>query len=195
MKRIISVFSFIAGLLLGAQAYAGDVYSIDPAHSSIGFTVKHMMVSNVTGNFGQFEGTVDFDPNDLVSSKAEALIQTASIDTRVGKRDEHLKSADFFDAAKYPTITFTSKKIIGKGEQYTIVGDLTMKGVTKEVSIPVSISGPVKSPMGGAVIGLSGQFTINRQDYGISFNKALDNGGLMVSDNVKVDINIEAKRK
>ena len=192
MKKIFGLL-VIGSLLFFSQVQAAEVYTIDSAHSSIGFAAKHMMVSNVTGTFDQFEGTVAFDPNDLAVAKAEAMIQTVSINTRVTKRDEHLKGSDFFDAAKYPQITFVSKKITKSGDGYTIDGDLTMKGVTKEVSIPVTIAGPVKSPM-GEVIGISGQFTLNRQDYGVSFNKVLDNGGVVVSNDIKVDINLEAKK-
>ncbi len=194
MKKIFGLFIFI-GLFIISQAQAADLYTIDAAHSSIGFSVKHMMVSNVSGGFDQYEGTIAFDPSDLSGSKTEVKIETAGINTHVAKRDEHLKSADFFDAQKFPAITFTSKKITKSGDNYTIIGDLTLKGITKEVSIPVTIAGPVQSPMGAAVIGLSGQFTINRQDYGITWNKILDNGGFMVSNEVKVDVNVEAHNK
>ena len=179
---------FFVGLLLAGRAFAADVYAIDPAHSTLGFTAKHMMVSETTGTFDQFEGKITFDPQDLAAFKAEAAIQAQSINTRNEKRDGHLRSADFFDIAQFPTITFASKSITPAGEGYTMTGDLTMKGVTKEVSIPVTITGPV-----GSAIGLAGSFTLNRQDYGITWNKTLDQGGLAVSNEIKVNINIEAK--
>jgi polyisoprenoid-binding protein YceI len=177
-----------------SQALATEVYTIDPIHSSISFSVKHMMISHVTGHFGQFEGRIVFDSGDLADSDFSATLQVSSIDTRFKQRDDHLKSPDFFDAAKYPTITFISKSITGQKEEYRLVGDLTIKGKTKEISFPVVINGPVKDMQGNSVVGLSGQFTVNRQDFGMSFNMALDNGGVMVGNDVKVDINIEAKK-
>lgn len=194
MKTLTAVATtVITGLVLTGQALAAN-YTIDPAHSTIGFNVKHMMVSNVTGGFGQIEGTVSYDANTLKDFKAQTTLQVASIDTRVKQRDDHLKSAEFFDAAKYPTITFVSKSLTGANGQYVLTGDLTIKDVTKEVSFPVNIAGPVKSPFGTTVIGITGQLTINRQDYNVSFNKNLDNGGLLVANDVNIVINIEANQ-
>ena len=183
------------GIILAGQAWAADTYTIDPSHSSIGFSVKHMVVSTVTGAFGDFTGNVTYDPADMAAFKADAAIQVKSIDTRQPKRDDHLRSADFFDAEKFPTITFMAKKLDKEGAQMLMAGDLTMKGVTKEVSVSVSIEGPVKGMGGASVIGLSGSFILNRQDYGVSWNKTLDNGGFVVSNDVKVDINIEAHQQ
>jgi polyisoprenoid-binding protein YceI len=177
-----------------SQALATDVYTIDPIHSSISFSVKHMMISHVIGHFEQFEGTIAFDQSDLADSAFTATLQVSSIDTRFKQRDDHLKSPDFFDAAKYPTITFASKTITGQKGEFRLVGDLTIKGKTKEISFPVVINGPVKNMQGSSVIGLSGQLTVNRQDYGMSFNMPLENGGVMVGNDVKVDINIEAQK-
>ena len=154
-----------------------------------------MMVSKTSGLFKDYGGTIKFDPKDLAASKIEMTIQAASIDTRMDKRDEHLKSPEFLDATKFPTITFVTKSIAKDGDRYNLTGDLTIKAVTKEITIPADISGPINSPMGGTAIGIESSFKINRQDYGVSFNKTLDNGGLMVSDDVNIDVSIEADKK
>ena len=187
------VLSFFMTIFIGQQAgaIAAEVYQIDPEHSSLSFAVKHLTVSTVTGQFTDYRGMIQYDPADPSTFMVDVDIKSSSIDTRQQQRDKHLKSADFFDAEKYPAITFKSKKLSGS----TITGDLTMHGVTKEISIPVSISGPVNSPMGGKVIGISAETTINRQDFGISWNKTLDSGGYMVSDEVKIMVNIEAGNK
>ncbi len=136
-------------------------------------------------------GAITYDPADPAVFKADVTIQAKSINTKAAKRDDHLRSADFFDVEKHPAITFTTIKLDKQDGQMVLTGSLTMKGVAKEVSIPVTIAGPVQ---GGSIIGLSGSFTLNRQDYGINWNKALDNGGLAVSDEVKLDVNIEAHK-
>ena len=183
-----------AGLLLSSLVWADD-YAIDKIHSTIGFSVKHMMVSKTNGVFKDYDGTIKFDPNDLAGSKIEITVQAGSIDTRMDKRDEHLKGPEFLDATKFPTMTFVTKSIAKEGDGYNLTGDLTIKGVTKEVTIPAEISGPVNSPMGGTVIGIDAHFKVNRQDYGVSFNKVIDNGGLMVSDDVNVEVSFEAGKK
>jgi polyisoprenoid-binding protein YceI len=182
------------GVVFSFNVHAAE-YAIDNAHSQIGFAVKHLMVSTTKGTFGDYTGSINFDPADLASFKAEAIIQAKSIDTNNDGRDEHLRNPDFFDVAQFPTIAFVSKSLAGSEGMYTLVGDLTMHGVTKEVSFPVEISGPVKSPMGGEVIGLSGQLVVNRQDYGIKFNKTMDAGGMMLGDDVTVSIDLEAHKK
>ncbi len=190
MRKVIWSLVVTLGFIT-TSAWAADTYQIDPLHSTLGFSIRHMMLSNVTGQFDKYEGQIIYDPNDLANSKVKVTIQAESIDTRNDKRDGHLRSGDFFDTAKFPTITFVSKKITS-GE---MVGDLTMKGVTKEVSIPVTISGPVKTMGTNTAIGISGSFTLNRQDYGINYNKTLDQGGLAVGNEVAVDINVEADKQ
>jgi len=172
-----------------SQAMAADAYKIDPAHSTIGFAVKHMMVSNTNGAFDKYDGAIEYNPADLANSKISVTIAVDSINTRNEKRDGHLKSPDFFDAAKFPSITFVSKKITPA----TITGDLTIKGVTKEVVIPAIIAGPVKGMMGDA-IGINATFTINRQDYGVTWNKTLDQGGVAVGNDVVINVSIEANK-
>ncbi|MBI3602181.1 MAG: YceI family protein [Candidatus Omnitrophica bacterium] len=190
MRQLILALVFSIGLL-SAPAWAVQSYKIDPNHSSFGFSVKHMMISNVPGTFDKFDGQVVYDPKDLANSKIDIIIQTASINTRNAQRDEHLQSPDFFDTAKFPTITFVSKKITATD----IVGDLTIKGVIKEVTIPTTITGPVKAMMGKDAIGINAAFTLNRQDYGVNWNKTLDQGGLAVSNDVAVTVSIEADQK
>jgi polyisoprenoid-binding protein YceI len=181
---------FIA-LSTTSMVFAADTYTIDGAHTSFGFTVRHMMISNVPGEFDKFDGQIIYSPADLAGSKANVTIDVSSINTHMDQRDAHLKSPDFFDAAKFPTITFVSTKFTPTA----ITGHLTMKGVTKEVTIPVTISGPVKTMMGGKAIGITGSVTINRQDYGINWNKTLDQGGVAVSNDVAITISIEADQK
>ena len=191
MRQKIQVLAMFAALLTASVVFAADTYTIDPAHTSFGFTVKHMMISNVPGEFDKFDGQIIYSPADLANSKANVTIDVSSINTRIDKRDAHLKSPDFFDAAKFPTITFVSTKFT----PMSITGNLTMKGVTKEITIPVTISGPVKTMMGGQAIGITGSATINRQDYGINWNKVLDQGGVAVSNDVLISISIEADQK
>ena len=191
MRQSIQVLFMFIALLTTSVVFAADTYTIDPNHTSFTFTVKHMMISNVPGEFDKFDGQIIYSPTDLANSKAMVNIDVSSINTHIDKRDAHLKSPDFFDAAKFPTITFVSTSFTSTA----ITGDLTMKGVTKQVTIPVTISGPVKTMMGGNAIGIIGSVTINRQDYGINWNKVLDQGGVAVSNDVNITISIEADQK
>jgi polyisoprenoid-binding protein YceI len=193
-RRFIAVVFLSLGVVLAPRLYAEE-YSIDPAHSSVGFTTTHLMVSKVSGQFDEFAGTVNFDAANLDASKIDITVQAGSINTHNDKRDTHLKSGDFFDAGKFPTITFVSKKIVKEGDKYNVTGDLTIKGVTKEATFSASINGPVKGPMGGDVIGVDATGKINRQDFGVSWNKTLDNGGVMVSDDVDLHVSVEAHKK
>jgi polyisoprenoid-binding protein YceI len=195
-KRNSLVFSLIFLTALTANnVFAAQVYKTDPVHTSLGFAVKHLMVSTVRGEFTDFTGEIQFDQGTLNDFKADVVIQAKSINTHDGDRDNHLRSPDFFNVADYPTITFKSNKIVAKGQGYEIFGDLTIRDVTKQIAIPVSIAGPVLSPFGSQVIGLSGQVTIDRQDFGISWNNTMDQGGLLVGNNVNIVIEIEAHKK
>ncbi|MBI4309158.1 MAG: YceI family protein [Candidatus Omnitrophica bacterium] len=189
MKKVILFLGVMAILLVG-KVYAADIYAIDPAHSNIGFAVKHMMVSTTKGSFSDVQGSITYDEQDSAAFKAEAILQAKSVNTAVEKRDEHLRGPDFLDVDKFPAITFVSKSLSGTSGSYILSGDLTIKAITKEVSFPVTISGPV-----GNAIGMAGQLTINRQDYGLSFSKTLDSGGLVVGNDVAVNIDIEAHKK
>ena len=178
-----------------AQTASAEKYEIDPVHSTIGFAVKHMMVSITRGAFSDYQGTVEFDSKDVAAFKADVVIQAKSINTGAANRDNHLRSAEFLDVEKFPTITFVGKQLQQQGAEYLIIGDLTIHGVTKEITIPVMVSGPVSSPSGTQVIGLSGSTVINRQDFGVSWHKSLDSGGLVVDDMVKIIVEIEAGKK
>ncbi len=190
MRRKLLVLLAVMGL--GANLSYAGTYEVDKVHSSINFSVMHLMVSKVTGAFSDYDAQINFDRNDLAGSSIAATVKAASIDTRNADRDKHLKSADFFDAEKFPEITFKASTITGSGDQYVLTGDLSLHGVTQKVSIPVTILGPVKSPHGFDALGITGQFKLNRKDYGITWNKALDSGGVMLGDEVEVAISIEA---
>lgn len=183
---------WIATLFSVSSALSADQYTIDPVHSSIGFSVRHMMVSNVKGKFKDVSGTIVYDAADITKSSVNVTIKTASISTDNDQRDNHLRSPDFFDAANNPDITFQSKRIEKKGTGYVAVGTLTMRGVPKEVSMPFAILGTVKDQRGRGRLGVEASLTINRMDYGISYSRALDSGGLVVSNEVKIELNVEA---
>lgn len=187
---LLAVFCFlVAGQLPVVQA---ATYNIDTAHSTIGFAATHLMISTTRGSFDNYVGAINFDPANPEEFSADVTIQVDSINTRNEKRDGHLKSSDFFDAANFPEITFKSSMLNGSGADAEIVGDLTIRGVTKSVTIPVSFMGPVQSPFGFSVISIQGETTINRQDFGVSWNKALDAGGYVVGDDVTLVVEIEA---
>jgi polyisoprenoid-binding protein YceI len=187
----------LAFTLLGAPLAArAQTYEIDGGHSHVGFSVRHMMVSNVRGAFKKVEGTVVVDDKAPAKSSVQAVIDAASVDTGDAKRDEHLRAADFFDVAKHPTLTFKSKRIIKAGKSWKVTGDLTMHGVTKEVTLDATApSAEVKDPWGGLRSGLTATTTLDRKDFGITYNRALDNGGLAVGDEVKVQLELELVRK
>ncbi len=184
----VAVLSSLAALPLSAE-----VYSIDPGHSEVGFTVRHL-VSNVRGRFNDFAGKINMDKKNLAASSVDFHIKATSIDTAVPDRDKHLRSADFFDVDKYPEISFKSDSIKATGkDKYAVTGTLTLHGVSKKVTLPVSFLGQAKDPSGGTRAGFETTTTLNRKDYGIVWNKAVDNGGVLLGEDVKVDINIEAK--
>lgn len=173
-------------------ALAADTYTIDTAHSTVGFTVRHMMVANVRGSFTDVKGTVTADPTDLGKSGVQVEIAAASISTGNNDRDTHLRSADFFDVAKYPTITFTSTKVERKGDGYLATGLLTMKGVSKEVGLSFTVTGPVVDPWGNTRYGLEFErIKLNRQDFGLTWSKAIETGGLVVGNEVTVELAVE----
>ena len=191
------VIVLLAAVAAGPAAAAESTWEIDPAHSSVQFSVRHMMVSNVRGEFRKVSGTVQGDETDPTTAKVEATIDTTSIDTRNEKRDAHLKSADFLDTEKFPTMTFKSKKIEKTGEhRYRVTGDLTLHGVTREVTLDVEgPSAAVKDPMGNVRVGATATAKINRQDFGITWSKSLDGGGVMVGDDIGVTIDVEGTKK
>ncbi len=158
LKQTAASLSFI--WLLGSMAWAADSYKIDPMHTRVGFSVRHLGISNVKGVFDQFEGAVVMDEGNI--KEASATIQAKSVNTRVQKRDSDLRSPEFFDAEKYPTITFKTKRVEGTGEHTVLIGDFTMHGVTKELRLPVTVSQPIKDPWGNMRIGLEAKAKLNR---------------------------------
>ena len=170
-------------------------WNIDAAHSIAEFAVRHMMVSTVKGRFGSLEGAIEGDVANPTASSVRATIDVASIDTHDPQRDAHLRSDDFFNAEKYPHITFSSKRVERvDDEKYRVVGDLTIRGVTKEVVLDTEFEGQVRDPWGNQRAGFTATTQINRRDFGVNFNAALETGGLVVADKVKITLHIEAVR-
>jgi len=196
MKRFILLLIVVALAITPAASFSAT-YAIDPDHSSIQFKVRHLMVSNVKGVFGKVSGTIDLNEQDITKSRTSVSIETSSIDTGVTKRDEHLRSADFFDVAKYPQMTFSTRKVHRTGANtLAITGDLTIHGITREVVLDVE--GPtaeVKDPWGNFRRGASATTRINRKDFGLTWNKALETGGVVVGDEVTINLEIEMIKK
>jgi len=173
-----------------------DTWQIDSSHTSVEFTVRHMMISNVKGQFQKTTGTITANGNDAASAKIDVTIDASSIETRVERRDAHLKSPDFLDVAKYPTITFKSTNVEAEGpNKWKVTGDLTLHGVTKQVVLDVDGSGPPVQVMGNARAGASATTKIKRGDFGLTWNKALEAGGVLVGDEVAISIDVEAVKK
>lgn len=194
MKKTLLITA-LAALASSAPALASD-WEIDAAHSSAQFSVRHMMVSTVRGQFQKISGTVSLDDRDLTRSKVEVTIDAASIDTRDAKRDGHLKSPDFFDVAKYPTITFRSTKVEKAGDGYKLTGDLTLHGITRPIVLSVAgVTAPQKNPWGKLVRGASATGKLNRKDFGLTWNKALESGGVLVGEEVELQIDVELAAK
>ena len=179
------------GLLLAAP------WEFDPAHTGVHFKVRHLMISSVRGEFEKVSGKIVYDESDVTKSSADIAIETASINTRVAKRDEHLRSPDFLDVAKYPTITFRSKRVEKAGNgTLKMTGDLTIRGVSKEVVLTVEGPTPaIKDPMGNSRVGGQAATRINRKDFGLVWNKAVETGGVVVGDEVEITIDVEIYKK
>ena len=191
-KRIIIPAALALAMALPGAA---NEFAIDTAHSSVGFEVPHMVISTVRGSFDTFEGTISLDENDLTRSSVEVTIDTATIYTANEKRDDHLRSADFFDVEKHPNITFKSHAVKKDGKGYVAVGDLTIKGTTRQVELPFEVKGPIVDPWGQRRIGVAIEpITIDRKDFGLTWSKALETGGLVVGDEVTIDLAVEAVR-
>ena len=187
--RLIS--SLIGATLLYASAFAAD-YTIDPSHSQVLFKIKHLGISTVTGRFETFEGTFSYDSAKLADSKASVTIAADSINTNSEKRDAHLKSPDFFDVATFPQLTFVAKSTEAVDATHFLVnGDLTIHGVTKPVVLDAELGGTVKDPWGMERAAFTASTKINRKDFGLTWNKALETGGFVVGDEVKIELEVE----
>ena len=174
---------------------ATGTYTVDPTHTRIGFVARHAMVTKVRGSFDEFEASGYFDADSPANSKLQVTIKAASIDTRNADRDAHLRSNDFFDMDTYPEITFVSTQVDKvDGENYNVTGDLTIKGVTKPVTIDFELSGPVVDPWGNTRLGLDGKTVVNRKDWGVNWNTALEAGGVLVSEKVTLEFEVAAVR-
>ena len=170
---------------------SGD-YTIDPTHTRLGFSTRHAMVTTVRGQFTEFSGTAHVDAANPSASAVSLTIQTASVDTGVADRDGHLKSADFFDADNNKEITFSSTKVERDGDDWTITGDLTIKDVTKPITIEFESNGSARDPFGNLRIGFEGGTSINRKDWGLTWNAALETGGVLVSEKIKLEFDVSA---
>lgn len=191
------LLSALALATLAQTSVAATRWEIDASHSRASFSIRHFMISNVRGEFPKVSGVVMLDDKDPTKSTVEAVIDASSINTNEADRDKHLKSPDFFDVANHPTITFKSKKVTKAGKnKYKVLGDLTIKGVTKEATLDVEdLTEPVKDPWGNTKRGAAATTKINRQDYGLKWNVALEKGGLAVGDEVKITLDVELVQK
>lgn len=172
-------------------AYAGT-WAIDPTHSRLGFEARHAVITKVRGHFADFTGTIVVDPADVSASSATVAAQIASVDTGNADRDGHLLSADFFDIEKNPELTFTATKFSGSGDEFVVSGDLTINGVTKNIDLAVELTGTATDPFGNVRAGFEGTSELSRKDFGLVWNVALETGGLLVSDNIKLQLDISA---
>jgi polyisoprenoid-binding protein YceI len=195
-RRIIAGIAVLAaGLAQAAPAAATDLYELDPVHSSVAFGVRHMVITTVKGKFNKFSGRILYDPENLAQSSVEVKIETASIDTDNEKRDGHLRSPDFLEVEMHPEIAFKSTRIEKSGDGFVAHGQLTIRGVTKDVAIPFTLAGPVKDAWGGLRIGAEGQLTIDRRDWGLTWNQALEAGGVLVGNDVRIELNVQAVKR
>ncbi|HNP60850.1 MAG TPA: YceI family protein [Nitrospirales bacterium] len=197
MRKVSKVFSLIGLVLIisfglvSASFAEMAKWKLDHDHSRVGFQVAHMVVSKTNGRFTEYSGVVEMDPEAKEFKTIEAVIQTASVTTDHQKRDEHLRSPDFFDVEKFPTMTYAMKSYKKTGEDYTAIGELTLLGVTKEITLVGTFNGVAQDPWGNTRAGFTASGTVNRKDFGMKFSKLLDSGGMLVGDEVKIILEIE----
>jgi polyisoprenoid-binding protein YceI len=195
MSRRLGTLGLLFSLIAAAPLLAADTYAVDKGHSSVEFRIRHF-ASKVNGRFSDFEGSIQADPAKPEASSVAFTIKTASIDTNNGNRDNDLRSPNFFDATKFPEISFKSSKMTATGkDQYAVTGTLTMHGVSKEITLPVTYLGSMKDPRGNERASFELNTKLNRKDWGIDWNKTLDSGSLMLSDDVDVTIDLETVRR
>lgn len=189
-KRMMSLT--LALTLLPGLSLAAQKYEIDPQHSGVTFRIQHLVISKVSGHFDKFTGALEYDKGNIKSWKAEAKIDAASINTGVEARDKHLRSADFLEVDKFPDIAFKSTKVVAEKGDAKLHGELTIRGVTKPVVLTLSIGGTTKDPWGNTRLGATATTKISRKDFGLTWNKALETGGVMVGDELEITLDIEA---
>jgi polyisoprenoid-binding protein YceI len=186
--------AFALATLVAIPSFAADTYAVDTGHSEVSFQVRHL-VTNVRGRFNDFNGTINLDPANLEKSSVEFRVKAASIDTAHEDRDKHLRAEDFFHVEKYPEITFKSTSIKKTGkDSYAVTGDFTMRGVTRRITLPVTYLGTARDPWGNDKAGFETATTLDRKEYGIVWNAAVDNGGVILGDEVKIAVNLEANK-
>jgi len=184
--------AFTLALLFVGTAAGAAQWTIDKAHSSIGFSVRHLVISNVKGTFGDYTGDIEFAPENLEAGKASITVQVTSVDTDDAKRDDHLRSPDFFDVAQYPTMSFTSTKVHGlEGNKFKMTGNLSIRDIIKEVTFDCVFHGVIDDPAGNTKAGFTATATINRQDFDVKWNKTLDAGGVVVGNDVDITLELE----
>ena len=194
MRRSIIVLTLILQLIPASTTLAADKYTIDPAHCHIGFSVRHLVINNIRGRFTDYEGSISYDEQDITRSSVEITIKAQSVNTDVQPRDEHLRTSEFFDVARFPDITFKSTRVEKRGSGFAAIGIFTMHGVAKEITIPFKINGK-SNFQGGTHLGVEGTVVIDRRDFGMSWSATLDNGGLVVGNDVTIELNIEAVKR
>ncbi len=167
-------------------------WKLDPTHTSVEFSAKHLMITTVKGTIADIEGTINVDERNPQNSSVEATLKTASIDTRTDQRDQHLRSADFFDVEKFPEIKFRSTRIEGNQESFKLTGDLTIRDVTKPIALDVEFEGRNRDPWGGERIGFSAKGKIDRREFGLTYNQVLETGGVVVGNDIKINLEVEA---
>jgi polyisoprenoid-binding protein YceI len=175
-----------------AQLQENTVFALDPSHTAVEFVVRHLMITKVRGRFPAFSGQIELAPGSDLPTSIRATIDANSIDTRDEQRDAHLRSADFFDVAEFPQLTFESTRIYGTPDDFAIEGKLTIRGVARDVQLTGGFEGRVADPWGGRRVGYSAHGTINRRDFGLAWNAALETGGVVVGDEVRIELNVEA---
>jgi polyisoprenoid-binding protein YceI len=191
-KISVTAIALVALALIGSVPSGSTTYAIDTQHTQIQFRVRHLGISTVTGHFAAFGGNLVFDPNAMEDGSVDVAIEAASIDTAVEARDEHLRSADFFDVAEHPEMTFKSSAVEMTDDGLKVNGDLTIRGVTRPVVLDAEFNGSAVDPWGNSRVGFSARTKISRQDFGLTWNKALEAGGFVVGDEVSIILDIEA---
>jgi polyisoprenoid-binding protein YceI len=182
------LLAMVASVFLAGSAVAADEYTVDVPHSTIGFAVKHLTISTVRGKFTDFHGMIRFDENDMTKTWVDLTIKATSVDTGNERRDNHLRNPDFFEVEKFPDITFKSKSVEKSGDGFIIIGDFAMHGVTKEIRIPFTFAGKANDRQGKQRVAFDGALTINRQDYGIAYDKT----GITVGNDIKIEFSVQA---
>jgi polyisoprenoid-binding protein YceI len=186
-----AVLTVVASLWLASTALGASTYTPDPTHTTVGFTARHFVITKVTGRFNDYTATIMYDENDITKSSMQGIIKTASLNTGNERRDANLRSTDFFDVEKFPEIKFHSTRVEKQGEGYVLIGPLTIRDVTREVAIPFMVTGKLVD-RGKERIGFEASLKINRKDFGMTWDKRMDNGGLIASDQIDIELFVEA---